>query len=244
MTSRTPKLGGVAEPVPLRPKRYLFLTVGWAACLLLSAVGRDTTVVRALVPLTFTGLIVAGVIGISADRRQLLAAAATGAVWLISLWAAYAIAHPVSTVVMALLGVVFIFVVAFSILSEFLGAKRITADILWGAIGVYLLIGTAFGLLFFAVEAAVPGSLTGAVDQRSFVYFSLVTMTTLGYGDIAPASELARLLAAFTAICGVMYTAVIVARLVAIEIISASHRGAPNTDQARRPQASDSVEID
>ena len=204
--------------------RYVYLTVGWAGCLLLSAIGEESRLLRAISPLTFSGLTVAGVVGMSGVRRRLWISGSAGLLWLISLWLAYTIERPAATAAMALIGVVFIGVVAFSILSDFLRAQRITADILWGAVGVYLLIATAFALMFLAVETVTPGALTGAFDQQSYIYFSLVTMTTLGYGDIVPVSGLARLLASFTAISGVMYTAVVVARLVALEITSASHR--------------------
>ncbi len=211
---------------PERPKssRYFYLTVGWAACLLLSAAAGDASVLRALIPTTFTGLVVVAVVGISRDRRFLFAALLIGALWLGSLWLSFAVQEPTVVVSMACLGVSFIGIVAFSIASEFLRAREITADILWGAVGVYLLVGTAFGLVFLGIETLVPGSLSGALDERSYIYFSLVTMTTLGYGDIVPTTELARLVAAFAAICGIMYTAVVVARLVAIEILSSTSR--------------------
>lgn len=198
--------------------RYFLLTVGWAVCLVVSAAASDSMPSRFIVALTFGGLAIAGVAGVSDDRKRLIRAGVLGALWIACIALAVVFEHPGAVAAMAAVGVVFIGVIVQCILSDFLRAPRITADILWGTIGVYLLIATAFSFVFSALEAVRPGSFAGVVEPGSFIYFSFVTMTTLGYGDIVPISPLARLLAAFTAIGGVMYTALVVARLVALEI--------------------------
>ena len=204
--------------------RYAYLTGGWAGCILVSAIAGESTVVKAASPLMFTGLVVAGVVGMSGVRRRLWISGMLGGAWLASLWLAHMLAHPIVTATMAIVGVVFIGAVAVAIIGDFLRAQEIRGDILWGAIGVYLLIATAFGLVFLAIETTTPGAITGSMDDKSYIYFSLVTMTTLGYGDIVPVSDVARVVASFTAICGVMYTAVIISRLVALEITSSIKR--------------------
>ena len=105
--------------------------------------------------------------------------------------------------------------------------ERITGDAILGGISVYLLIGIAFGFLHAWNEMAVSGSYQGATlstfpgepDVRTmglFLYFSIVTMTTLGYGDIVPATQAARMLCAVEAVVGQLYVAIFIARLVAM----------------------------
>lgn len=100
----------------------------------------------------------------------------------------------------------------------------ITTNRLVGAICVYLLLGVIWALSYSALELAVPGSFTGfeAWTDRGWdsewLYFSFVTMTTLGYGDILPISATARALAYLQAVFGQFYVAILVAGLVSAYI--------------------------
>lgn len=94
-------------------------------------------------------------------------------------------------------------------------------DVLCGAAAVYFLIATTWAASFELIEDLAPGSFSGlSADQvtrwNQLVYFSLTTLTTLGYGDISPVNSFARLWAALEAALGVLYVAILVARLVAL----------------------------
>jgi voltage-gated potassium channel Kch len=110
--------------------------------------------------------------------------------------------------------------------------QRVSADMILGAINVYLLFAIAFMFLHAFVEIVKPGaylyqgeSLSAAlkghpeVDALAFLlYFSIVTLTTLGYGDIAPAIPAARMLCSVEAVIGQLFVAVFIARLVSLHI--------------------------
>lgn len=89
-----------------------------------------------------------------------------------------------------------------------------------GAVCVYLLLGVLFGEANMLVFRYVPDSFNGldvsdgSLSGFSMIYYSFVTMTTLGYGDITPESGLARVLAYFAAIAGQFYIAILVAMAV------------------------------
>jgi len=135
---------------------------------------------------------------------------------------------------MARLGMssVFLAYVASLIFVFLLKQERVSADMILGAINVYLLVALAFMFVHTFVEVVKPGSylyqgesLTAAlrgypeVDAlATFLYFSLVTFTTLGYGDISPAAPAARLLCSFEAVIGQLFVAVFIARLVSLHI--------------------------
>jgi voltage-gated potassium channel Kch len=101
-----------------------------------------------------------------------------------------------------------------------------------GAINVYLLFAIGFMFLHAFVEAVTPGSYQYQGESLSAVfrghpevealafmlYFSIVTLTTLGYGDIAPAAPAARMLCSLEAVIGQLFVAVFIARLVALQI--------------------------
>jgi hypothetical protein len=96
----------------------------------------------------------------------------------------------------------------------------INANRIVGAICVYLLLGVIWAMTYTLVDLIAPGSFAGfspTADQRwdsEWLYFSFVTMTTLGYGDILPVSATARGLAYMQAVVGQFYIAVLVAGLV------------------------------
>jgi len=90
---------------------------------------------------------------------------------------------------------------------------------------VYLLAGLFFGLLHWEIERTWPGSYaeSGASTPASFplstaIYFSFVTLATLGYGDVVPKTEVARGLAMLEAVGGQLYVAVTIARLVGAQL--------------------------
>jgi Ion channel len=92
-----------------------------------------------------------------------------------------------------------------------------------GAVLLYLLIALTFVSLFVFVGLFIPKAFSGLVleDNATFassaIYFSFVTLTTVGYGDIVPVHPVARSLCNLEAICGQLYPATLLARLVTLE---------------------------
>jgi hypothetical protein len=106
----------------------------------------------------------------------------------------------------------------FAILNRIVRHKRVTVKTVYGAIAVYLQIGVAFSLLYFELFRVDPGAYpaiaTGSLG--TFIYYSFVTLTTVGYGDITPATEAGRTLAMFEALIGQIFLVIVVARIVAL----------------------------
>jgi hypothetical protein len=103
-------------------------------------------------------------------------------------------------------------------------SEDVSLEHLYAALSGYVLAGVFFGVLYAALEKAWPGSLMGAgvvvvsggLPISSAIYFSFVTLATLGYGDIVPGTELTRGLAIFEAVGAQIYIAVMIARLVTL----------------------------
>ncbi len=98
---------------------------------------------------------------------------------------------------------------------------HMTVNRVQGAVIVYLLSGLAFALIYHSIYIIVgPSAFNGLVSaQRTeFMYFSLTTLTTLGYGDLTPVNEYARSLTGLEALYGQLYPAILIARLVSMEI--------------------------
>lgn len=126
-------------------------------------------------------------------------------------------------------------VCAFEILRFVFGRLRGSVDSIFGSIVAYIMIVHMFAQLYLLLLIRDPhcfrfpeySSIQGATVQHDLLYFSLTTMTTLGYGDITPASEGARGIAMIEAITGQFYMGVIVAALAGFFASTADekHRG-------------------
>jgi hypothetical protein len=104
-------------------------------------------------------------------------------------------------------------------LFSYLRSSRTVARAqLYTAVNIYLLLGLLWTTLYLAIDAFSPGSIrvgsNPADRQTELLYFSLVTLSTIGYGDIVPISGEARILAALEGMTGVLYIAITVALLV------------------------------
>jgi len=144
-----------------------------------------------------------------------------------------------------LLLILFFAYIGTALLRSVVRDERVTMDKISAALCSYLLLGMIWSFVFSLLELVQPGSFhlpadlhgTSAEDLyiasgfRSALYFSFVTLTTLGYGDITPATRLAQSLCAMEAVMGQAYMAVVLARLVGLEISHSSARrsggGAP-----------------
>jgi len=95
-----------------------------------------------------------------------------------------------------------------------LAIRVVTADLIYCAISIYLLIGVGWAGVYTIVEGISPGSFSGTPESGDLLYFSFVTLTTVGYGDVLPLSTLGKRLAILEAAMGSIYMAVIVAMIV------------------------------
>jgi len=111
-----------------------------------------------------------------------------------------------------------------------LRATSIDSAHIYAALSAYLLAGISFGILYWGLEHAWPGSMLyggGTVNGFSTadgIYFSFVTLATLGYGDFVPKNEVARGLVILEAVAGQLYLAVMVARLVSLYVSGAARK--------------------
>ncbi len=115
------------------------------------------------------------------------------------------------------------------ILRYLFSTVDVTANTIGASVCVYLLLAVLWSEIYSILEIVDPGSFKfpatssevprfGRDDSADALYFSLVTMTTLGYGDIVPQTKPARTFASAQAVMGQIYLAVLVARLVGMHI--------------------------
>jgi hypothetical protein len=106
------------------------------------------------------------------------------------------------------------FYIVLLLVRTLLSIKEVTADMIFCAISIYLLIGMMWAGIYTVVEGISPGSFLGTAEAVDLIYFSFVTLTTVGFGDVVPVSLLGKRLAVFEAAMGSIYMAVIIAMIV------------------------------
>jgi hypothetical protein len=115
------------------------------------------------------------------------------------------------------------------IVAHLFKSRDVTVDTIMGAIVPYLLVAIAFAMSFEIIEIRSPGSFSGLPENALYdrpelgdamIYFSLVCITTMGYGDIVPVSSLARPFVVMEGVFGQLYLAVMIARLVGLHLVS------------------------
>jgi voltage-gated potassium channel len=111
----------------------------------------------------------------------------------------------------------FFAVTAAGLFSHLRNSRFIARSQLYTAVNIYLLLGLLWTTLYLAIDNFSPGSIqmgNQADRQTELLYFSLITLSTVGYGDIVPLSGVARIVTALEGVTGVLYIAITVALLV------------------------------
>ncbi|MHB1948340.1 MAG: ion channel [Gammaproteobacteria bacterium] len=122
--------------------------------------------------------------------------------------------------------ILFLSLITFFVISSLMRQHEITADTLFGAICGYLLIGFTWSFIYLLIVTIDPASFSIHVDHEPararidhFIYYSFVTITTIGYGDILALKSVARTFSWLEAVIGQVYLAVWISQLVGLRII-------------------------
>jgi hypothetical protein len=195
----------------------LLLTIGAAP--LLGALGFSADLLQFFLALNL--LAAAGGVG----RRRWAPVPLVAVALLIRLAAAWMQVPALSTTALAIWTAIALLATA-GALRYAMRATEVDTEHVYAALSAYLLGGVFFGVLHWTIEQAWPGAFTvaggppapGEFSLSSGIYFSFVTLATLGYGDVVPRSEAARGLSIVEAVAGQLYLAVMVARLVSLYV--------------------------
>jgi hypothetical protein len=119
------------------------------------------------------------------------------------------------------------------ILARVFRSGPVTRDRILGAVAAYLLFGLTWASAYHLLAIHIPGAFSGAAPDPTdpwptWSYFSFVTLTTVGYGDVTPVAMPARSLAIMEALTGQLYPAILLARLVSMELLNRVETPAAN----------------
>jgi len=202
------------------------LLCGLVLLLILFPVLEDMARPMLLIPLValvfVTGVIVVGAPQDRIRKATALAAAQVGLTTVAMLLRSNSFLYTVSAgAVLAVTGVLITYCI-YCVLRYVLQAQYISRDQIYAGISLYLMLGFAFGCIYYLAGILDSGSfvLNAARQDGSgrldLMYFSFITLATLGYGDITPVTRVARVATELEALSGTLYMAVFMARLVAL----------------------------
>jgi hypothetical protein len=177
----------------------------------------------------FTSILISAVYAVSKKKYILLIAALLALPMLVSIWTNRFVEIPSLVLVGDCFGIAFLVFLVAVILSFIFRNQEVTVNVIYGSIVVYLLIAIMWAFVFSVLESIHPGSFKigeGQIEagRPLFIYYSFVTITTLGYGDITPVTAPANSFSFLEAVTGQIYLVVLVARLVGIHIAQSMDR--------------------
>jgi hypothetical protein len=203
--------------------RFIFLLVMLFLLLAVTPFLEGFAHLRFLFNAFLSAVLVSAVHALSQKIRNLVIAALLAIPMLISIWTQYFLQSGAIFLIGRICGACFIAFTIFHILRNIFQEQEVTKDTIAGAAAVYMLFGLMWSFLYAMLDHLEPGSFAISEAQTMgerhiFLYYSLVTLTTLGYGDITPITYIAGSLAVLEAIFGQLYLVVLVAWLVGMYV--------------------------
>jgi hypothetical protein len=169
-------------------------------------------------------VLISAVFAVASRRHTLIIALLLAIPALVGRWINYFQPELVPPAVFLTAGLALIAFVVANLLRFVLRAPSVNADVLCASISAYLMLGLLWTMAYWLVDQLTPGAFSFNTTSETketmagfnAFYFSFITLSTVGYGDITPVSKVARMLAATEAITGLLYVAVLIARLVGL----------------------------
>ena len=210
-------------PKVLKRNNLILLTCLIILILFLPGISGDAR--HWLVDIILSLIIIAGVSSLEFDKKTMKRLSYFGAITLLLIWINSITNFEILKMITFIIVVCFIIYITLNMIKHIAQSRKVTAVTILNAINSYLLMGIIGAFLFAITELVhhyILGYTTRAIqfatgsgkEFHDFIYFSFVTMTTLGYGDILPVSSLAKSVTLLVSISGQLYLTILVATLV------------------------------
>lgn len=227
--------------------RFLFLLVTILIFLGVAPFLAEYVHLLLLADIFFSIILMAAIYAVSESRRQTMTALILGVPMLAALWLKIMYRSEWMMVASSVLIILFFAYIVVILLKFIFNAPRVSRNVIYASIIAYLLIGFAWGSLFTVIHHFDPRTFDISDFQIErveavFMYFSFVTLTTLGYGDISPLTSHAYSFAVLEAIIGQLYLTVLVARLVGLHIAYSTDRGRSENAGSKQNADGDSAQ--
>ena len=189
----------------------------------------DSAPLRLLImSLIMSLMMIAGVLSVSGHALMRIVAGLTACIAIVLRWLQFFIPSPELVRVGMLSVLVFLIMLNVVTLTKVFAKGRVTTHRIKGAIACYILFGMTWAILYTFLDLILPNAfslppgdgLLTIERQEKLTFFSYVTLTTVGYGDILPTHDITRMFAVMQALVGQLYPATLLARLVSLELMT------------------------
>ncbi|MCP4623840.1 MAG: hypothetical protein GY850_09950 [bacterium] len=206
-------------PLLRSKERFLILICLILGTIVLVPILKEFAALRIFLDIFITAIYISMVYTVSNKKQHLYIGALLAMAMLISLWLQYFHQNNLIFAFGRISGILLLIMVIINTLTLIFKSEDVTIEVIYAAILVYLLMALmwsfVYGLLGLINSASFNVGLSpGQSYQMRFIYYSFVTITTLGYGDITPATDLASSFSILEAVVGQLYLVVVVAWLV------------------------------
>jgi ion channel len=177
-----------------------------------------------IVSILFSLVLLSGVVAVAERKRVLFIAIVLAIPAIGGRWINHLRPDLIPSFVFLAAGLILVGFVVANLLQFVLRSPSVDVEVLCASISAYLMLGLMWTMAYWLVDQLTPGgafSFSTNAEKQSMngfnaFYFSFITLSTVGYGDIIPVSRIARWLAASEAMTGLLYVAVLIARLVSL----------------------------
>ena len=202
---------------------YLYLIAAILLQIMVAPLLQPYIRLRILLDILSSITIIIAMFAASRKKHHIALAVILALPMLLSLWAKYFLVSEGIVVLGKFFGIAFLGFVIVQVSKFIYRSEAVTKDVIFAAIVVYLLMAVMWELIYLLLELLQPGAFNipdRLVEGHTqvFLYFSLVTITTLGYGDITPITEMATALSTLESLVGQIYLVVVVAWLVGMHV--------------------------
>jgi len=204
--------------------RFLILFIGILCLIFVSPLLGTAFRISLLIDIIYSFLFISCVFAVSTDKKYAIFSTLFALPFLAVTWGSRFYTFPQPLLIASTFsGIIFFGSIIYMIFKHILMQKKVSDEVIFGAIVVYLLLGIFCALCYGIIGALDPtafyfGNEFIGDSRMRFLYFSYITMTTLGYGDITPVAPIARSLAMLEAIIGQIYLVVMIAWLVGMNV--------------------------
>jgi hypothetical protein len=178
---------------------------------------------KALSDAFFSLLLIAGAYTIAGRGVRLWAISGIGIAAMVVRWIYWFVPSPAFLILREWASLMTLVLFTLVVLAHTFRGGSVRYQRVKGAVAAYLLLGLSWAGAYELIALGHPGAFGGAIaaggEGRELIYYSFVTLTTVGYGDITPVHPVARSLAIMESLTGQLYIAVVLARLVSLELL-------------------------
>ena len=202
-------------------ERFLILMGLIMALLVVGPILEPFVAIRILIDVFLTAIVLSMLYIVPHKKRLALIGQLLAMAMLISLWLKYLYNYDMFAASSMMVGVLFTVVVTAHTLAFIIKSETVTGEVIYAAMLVYLLVAQLWALVYTFLDLIDPASFylpQGQSDFLLFEYYSFVTLTTLGYGDITPLTKVAKSFSVLEAVIGQLYLVVVVAWFVGMHV--------------------------